>query len=41
MHILEDFASEVFYYICQSFANEVIYHFFDANLDNYYDEDDE
>ena len=36
-----DFASEVFYYICESFANEVIYQFFDSNFDNYYDEDDE
>ena len=36
-----DFASEVFYYICESFANEVIYQFIDAKFDNYYDEDDE
>lgn len=36
-----DFASEVLDFACQSFANEVIYHFFDANFDNYYDEDDE
>ena len=36
-----DFASEVLDFACQSFANEVIYHFFDSNFDNYYDEDDE
>lgn len=35
------FACEVLDFVCQSFANEVIYHFFDANFDNYYDEDDE
>jgi len=29
-----DFASEVFYYVCESFADEVIYHFFDSNFDN-------
>ena len=36
-----DFGCEVLDFACQSFANEVIYHFFDANFDNYYDEDDE
>lgn len=38
---LRDFAYEVFDFACQSFANEVIYQFFDANFDNYYDEEDE
>jgi hypothetical protein len=35
------FACEVLDFACQSFANEVIYQFFDAKFDNYYDEDDE
>jgi len=36
-----DFACEVLDFACQSFADEVIYQFFDSNFDNYYDEDDE
>ena len=36
-----DFASEVLDFACQSFANEVIYQFFDTNFDNYYDDDDD
>lgn len=36
-----DFASEVFYYVCESFAVEVIYHFFDSNFDNYYEEEED
>lgn len=31
-----DFASEVLDFVCQSFANEVIYHFFDADFEDDY-----
>lgn len=36
-----DFACEVLDFACQSFADEVIYQFFDSNFDNYYEEEDE